>query len=242
MEIITSLQNAKVKKWVRYQMKKYRDQDGVFLAEGEHLVSEAQKAGILKEVMVCVPVGFDVLVPKTEVTEEILRKISSTQSGAGIIGLCKYIEPKLPAYDRWLICDDVQDPGNLGTIIRTALSFGFDAIALSIGCADIYNDKTLRASQGAVFHLPVIRNNLEQVILMLKEQGMDIVASTLTDALPLSQMDRNTRPAVILGNEGQGVHSELIDRSDFRVKIEMDGFESLNVAVAAGIFCYTWRK
>ncbi len=242
MEIITSLQNAKVKQWVRYQMKKYRDQDQVFLAQGEHLVKEAQMAGILKEVMVCGPVGFDVLVPKTEVTDEILRKISSTQSGVSIIGICHYIKPMKPAYDRWLLCDDVQDPGNLGTIIRTALSFGFDAVALSFGCADIYNDKTLRSSQGAVFHLPVIRKSLDQVILELKEQGMVIVASTLSEAVPLSHIERNIRPAVIVGNEGQGVSASLLRQADVKTKIEMNGFESLNVAVATGIFCYTWRK
>lgn len=242
MEIITSLQNAKVKQWVRYQMKKYRDQDQVFLAQGEHLVKEAQMAGILKEVMVCGPVGFDVLVPKTEVTDEILKKISSTQSGVSIIGLCHYIKPAKPAYDRWLICDDVQDPGNLGTIIRTALSFGFDAVALSFGCADIYNDKTLRSSQGAVFHLPVIRKSLDQVIRELKEQGMVIVASTLCEAVPLSHIERNIRPAVIVGNEGQGVSASLLRQADVKTKIEMNGFESLNVAVATGIFCYTWRK
>jgi TrmH family RNA methyltransferase len=242
MEIITSLQNAKVKQWVRYQMKKYRDQDQVFLAQGEHLVNEAQMAGILKEVMICGPVGFDVLVPKTEVTDEILKKISSTQSGVNIIGLCHYIKPAKPAFDRWLICDDVQDPGNLGTILRTALSFGFDAVALSAGCADIYNDKTLRASQGAVFHLPVLRGDLKQVIFEVKQAGMTVLASALSEASPLSLMDRNMRVAVILGNEGQGVSHQLLKLADGRVNIEMSWFESLNVAVAAGIFCYYFKK
>ncbi len=242
MEIITSLQNAKVKQWVRYQMKKHRDQDGVFLAEGEHLVSEAQKAGILREVMVVDEHHTALSVPVTQVTTEILKKISSTQSGVNIIGLCDFVNQKPSGYDRWLICDDIQDPGNLGTIIRTALSFGFDAIALSSGCADVYNEKTLRSSQGAVFHLPVIRKNLMEVIFDLKKQGVTVLASTLQDATPLSKLSVGVPLAVILGNEGQGIHSELIYRSDFRVKIEMDGFESLNVAVAAGIFCYTWRK
>ena len=118
MEIITSLQNHKVKQWVKYQLKKHRDEDGVFLAVGEHLVEEAQMSGILREVMISDSVDFDVLVPKTEVTPEICKKISMTQSGVSIIGLCEYPKKRPLAYHRWLLCDDIQDPGNMGTIIR----------------------------------------------------------------------------------------------------------------------------
>ena len=242
MEIITSLQNNKVKQWVRYQMKKYRDEEGVFLAEGEHLVKEAQMAGILREVMVAGSVDFDVLVPKTEVTAEICKKISSTQSGVNIIGLCEFPKNRVPAYDRWLLCDDIQDPGNLGTIIRTALSFGFDAIALSQGCADVFNDKTLRSSQGAVFHLPIIRADLKDVIKDLKGNHVTVLAGALEDATALSDVGPINKIAIILGNEGQGVSHRILSMADSRVKIEMSSFESLNVAVAAGIFCYHWRK
>ena len=242
MEIITSLQNSKVKQWVKYQMKKHRDEDGVFLAEGEHLVKEAQMAGILKEVMVSGPVDFDVLVPKTTVTLEICKKISSTQSGVSIIGLCEFPKTSVFAYDRWMLCDDIQDPGNLGTIIRTALSFGFDAVALSLGCVDVYNDKTLRASQGAIFHLPIIRADLKDVIKDLKENQVTVFAGALEDAEPLSQAGENDQVAVILGNEGQGISQRILSMADRKVKIEMSSFESLNVAVAAGIFCYHWRR
>jgi RNA methyltransferase, TrmH family len=242
MEIITSLQNNKVKQWVKYQLKKHRDEDGVFLAEGEHLVKEAQMAGILREVMISSPVDFDVLVPKTEVTPEICKKISATQSGVNIIGLCTFPQHQQPEMNRWLLCDDVQDPGNLGTIIRTALSFGFDAVALSQGCADIFNDKTLRSSQGAVFHLPVLRTDLKDVINQLKEHQVTVLASALEDAQPLSSIGAFDKVAVILGNEGQGVSHRIKSMADGKVNIEMNAFESLNVAVAAGIFCYHWRK
>lgn len=242
MEIITSLQNSKVKQWVKYQLKKHRDEDGVFLAEGEHLVKEAQMAGILKEVMISSPVGFDLLVPKIEVTPEICKKISSTHSGVNIIGLCVFPQNRQPGHLRWLLCDDIQDPGNMGTIIRTALSFGFDAVAISEGCVDVYNDKTLRSSQGAVFHIPVIRDDLSDVIKELKQKDFLILASTLDDALPLSQFEPKSPVAIIMGNEGQGVSQRLIALSDAKVKIEMQGFESLNVAVATGIFCYHFKK
>jgi RNA methyltransferase, TrmH family len=242
MEIITSLQNNKVKQWVKYQLKKHRDEDGVFLAEGEHLVKEAQMAGILKEVMISGPVDFDLLVPKTEVTPEICKKISSTQSGVNIIGLCSFPQNRHPDLQRWLLCDDIQNPGNLGTIIRTALSFGFDAVAVSEGCADVYNDKTLRSSQGAVFHLPIIRDDLGDVIKDLKHKEFTVLSSALDDALALSEFECNVPIALILGNEGQGVSHRLMNMADGRVKIEMPGFESLNVAVAAGILCYHWRK
>jgi RNA methyltransferase, TrmH family len=242
MEIITSLQNNKVKQWVKYQLKKHRDEDGVFLAEGEHLVKEAQMAGILKEVMISSPVDFDLLVPKTEVTPEICRKISSTQSGVNVIGLCCFPQNRQPALNRWLLCDDIQDPGNLGTIIRTALSFGFDAVAVSEGCADVFNVKTLRSSQGAVFHLPIIRDDLGDVIKDLQQKEFTVLTSALDDALALSEFESNVPIALILGNEGQGVSHRLMSMADGRVKIEMQGFESLNVAVAAGILCYHWRK
>lgn len=242
MEIITSLQNSKVKQWVRYQLKKHRDEDGLFLAEGEHLVKEAQMAGILREVMISRPVDFDLLVPKTEVTPEICKKISATQSGVPVIGLCEFPKERRAGYERWLLCDDIQDPGNLGTIIRTALSFGFDAVALSQGCADVYNDKTLRSSQGAVFHLPVIRTDLNDVIMELKDNQVKVLASALEDAEPLSSIGLVDRVAIILGNEGQGVSQRMLHLADGKVNIEMSSFESLNVAVAAGIFCYHWRK
>lgn len=242
MEIITSLQNNKVKQWVKYQLKKHRDEDGVFLAVGDHLVKEAQMAGILREVMISGSVDFDVLVPKIEVTPEINKKISMTQSGVNIVGLCEYPRKHQSAYQRWLLCDDIQDPGNMGTIIRTALSFGFDAVAISEGSADVFNDKTLRASQGAVFHLPIVRSDLKDVIKELKENGVVILASTLDDAKPLESMEPLEQVAVILGNEGQGVSNRLLALADDKVKIEMSGFDSLNVAVAAGIFCYHWRR
>ncbi|MDP2813907.1 MAG: RNA methyltransferase [Erysipelotrichaceae bacterium] len=242
MEIITSLQNNKVKQWVKYQLKKHRDEDGVFLAVGDHLVKEAQMAGILREVMISAPVDFDVLVPKTEVSPEICRKISMTQSGVNIVGLCEYPRKHQSAYQRWLLCDDIQDPGNMGTIIRTALSFGFDAVAVSDGSADVFNDKTLRASQGAVFHLPIIRSDLKDIIKELKENGVVILASTLDDAQSLDSFEPLDQVAVILGNEGQGVSNRLLALADNKVKIEMSGFDSLNVAVAAGIFCYHWRR
>ncbi len=242
MEIITSLQNNKVKQWVKYQLKKHRDEDGVFLAEGEHLVKEAQMAGILKEVMISSPVDFDLLVPKTEVSPEICKKISMTQSGVKIIGLCEFPKNHQPAYQRWLLCDDIQDPGNMGTIIRTALSFGFDAVAISDGCVDVFNDKTLRSSQGAVFHLPIFRSDLKDVIKELKENDVVVLASTLNDSQTLSAYPTDGAIAVILGNEGQGVSTRLLALADDKVKIEMADFDSLNVAVAAGIFCYYWRK
>jgi RNA methyltransferase, TrmH family len=242
MEIITSLQNSKVKQWVKYQLKKHRDEDGVFLAEGEHLVKEAQMAGILKEVMISGEVDFDLLVPKIEVTPEICKKISSTHSGVNIIGLCEFPQLRPAKLDRSILCDDIQDPGNLGTIIRTALSFGFDAVAVSDGCADVFNDKTLRSSQGAVFHLPIVRADLKVIVKELKTFGVLVLASTLDDAQPLSSFSTDGAISVILGNEGQGVSQKLIGMSDAKVKIEMQGFESLNVAVAAGIFCYHFKK
>ena len=134
--------------------------------------------------------------------------------------------------------DGIQDPGNLGTLIRTAVSFGYDLIICSEQTVDLYNDKVIRSTQGSLFHIPVVRTDLASCVRELQKQGITVIATTLEKAVPLQQMEHPERFAVILGNEGSGVTRQLQDIADIRVRIEMDGFESLNVAVAGGIMMY----
>ena len=241
MEKITSLQNKKVKEWCLLHKKKYRDETHTFLIEGEHLIEEALKEGIVETILfydTC-PFSFSNII---EVTKEILNKISDNPSGASLIAVCHVLEKEPKLFQRVLILDGVQDPGNLGTLIRTAVSFSFDAIYCSKETVDLYNEKVIRSTQGAFFHIPVIYKDLKEVISYLKEKNVKIVATALENAVSMETVEREENMAFILGNEGQGVSKESIQNSDICMRIDMNGFESLNVGVAGGIIMYKYRK
>lgn len=243
MEIV-SLTNSHVKQWAKYKEKKYRDQDRRFLVEGEHLVEEAHKAGLIEELIIeqKQETIYDYYTVY-EVTPEILKKISNNVSSTSIMALCHYPIHSFDALgERVLLLDDVQDPGNVGTMIRTALSFGFDSVVLSKRSVDVYNDKVLRSTQGAVFHLPILREDIDEVIDLLKKRGVPVIATSLHQAKPMSEFPDMDTIALVFGNEGNGVRKEVLDAADERLYIEMNTFESLNVAVAAGICMYRFRK
>lgn len=233
---ITSLQNETIKGLLKLKQKKHRDQQQHILIEGEHLLEEARKKGLILETFGVGP-GYDV-----EITEIIAHKLSETQSGSLCFARIQKPSYTLPQGSRYLLCDGIQDPGNLGTIIRTAHSFDFDAVLLSVSCADEYNDKVIRSTQGAVFHIPVLRGDLLDFISVLKQEGMMLYATHLhREAVPLAQIGKE-KVGIVLGSEGQGVSEAVLEACDANVMIETANFESLNVAVAAGILCYTVSK
>lgn len=237
MEIIDSVQNQRVKKWSQLSQKKYRDKEGLFLVEGEHLIQEAMKANVLKTILFkedC-PFAFS---EKIQVSQSILDKLSSRTSSEKMIGICKIVPSDITNHHRLLLLDGVQDPGNLGTLIRTAISFGFDGIYISNQTCDIYNEKVVRSTQGAIFQIPIVRTDLSKLVQKLQQEQVMVVATSLQQAKPLNQMHFSKDVAVILGNEGQGVSHELLQQADDIVKIEMADFESLNVGVAGGILMY----
>ncbi|MBQ9328366.1 MAG: RNA methyltransferase [Solobacterium sp.] len=241
MKQIDSLSNQYIKDWTRLHQKKERDRTGRFLAEGEHLVQEALKAGIVEVLITDRPEGYgffeEILVPK-----KILDKLSQNVSGAHVIAVCRIKEPQASKTDRILILDGVQDPGNLGTLIRTAVSFGYDRIVCSKETCDLYNDKVIRSTQGALFQIPIERRELSSYVEQLKQEGITMIATSLYNAVPLQEVEKPERFAIILGNEGNGVRDQLIQLADVSVRIEMNGFESLNVAVAGGIMMYEMEK
>lgn len=241
MEKITSLQNKKVKEWCLLHKKKYRDETHTFLIEGEHLIEEALKEGIVETILYADTCPFE-FSNTIEVTEGILEKISQNPSGASYIAICHTLENEPKEYHRILILDGIQDPGNLGTLIRTAVSFSFDAIYCSKETVDLYNEKVIRSTQGAFFHIPVIYDDLNKVIPSLKEKGVKIISTALENAVGMEEVSESLSMAFILGNEGQGVSKASIEASDICMKIEMNGFESLNVGVAGGIIMYKYRK
>ena len=240
---ITSLTNAKVKQWSKYKEKKHRDKDHKFLIEGEHLIEEAHKANLIE--CIIIEQGKENMFPiyeTYEVTRDILKKLSDSVSGTYIMAVCHM--PNISSIDfgnKVIVLDDVQDPGNVGTIIRTAFSFGYTSIVLSSHSVDVYNEKVIRSTQGALFHMPIIRGDIMELLQELKQQGITLYATSLHEATPLQQTPKKTPCALIFGNEGNGVSKDVIDYSDHKVFIEMKTFDSLNVAVAAGICMYEFR-
>ena len=237
MNRIESVNNPKIKAWAKLSRKKERDRAGLFLAEGEHLVKEALTAGIAAFILHDGSVSFDSDL-EIETTPAVLARLSSSVSGTNALAICRITEKPVLKKEKLLLLDGVQDPGNLGTLIRTAQSFGYDAVYCSRKTCDFYNDKVIRSTQGALFHMPMIRTDLLTLSASLQKEGIPVIATTLRKACPLKKLEAFERHALILGNEGSGVAPELQALADARVRIEMDGFESLNVAVAGGIMMY----
>jgi len=240
---ITSRTNPKVKEWVKLQKKKYRDECALFLIEGEHLIEEANKQGIIRQLILQTEVKSKVICSETYyVTEEIMKKISTNFSTPKMVAVCAYFELESVNAKRIIALDEIQDPGNLGTIIRTAVSFGFDAIILSDHSVDCYNDKLLRATQGAIFQIPILLRNVVSSIQEHKNNGYKIYAAALENAISLEKVSCTEPYVIIFGNEGKGISQKLLEIADVRVRIDMEGFESLNVGVATGIVLYHFSK
>ncbi|MCH3961380.1 MAG: RNA methyltransferase [Solobacterium sp.] len=240
MEKIVSLQNAKVKKWTSLHHKKDRDQLHLFLAEGEHLIGEALSAGCAEEIITDTVSPYD-SVPVYEVTPAIMKKISANVSPVHLIAVCRQKEAAPDELKRVILLDDVQDPGNLGTLVRTAVSFSYDAVCCSLDTCDLYNEKAVRSTQGALFHIPVIRGNLKDIILQLQKDDFQVIATSLEKSHTMAEIPTVNKMAFIFGNEGQGVHPQIQAMADDRLRIDMHGFESLNVAVAGGIVMHNYR-
>lgn len=241
---INSPTNERIKNWAKLQQKKYRDQSGQFLIEGEHLIGEALQAGVVEHLLM--EAGrinpFASQCEAIVCSEIVMRKLSTNVSGAWLIAVCS--QKSVPAQSglRTVVLDGVQDPGNVGTIIRTAVAFGFDQVLLSPDCADVYNEKCVRSTQGALFHIAIQRTELLEALGALKEAGVMVIGTALHKAQPLAQLPVVEKVAIVLGNEGQGVRPETLEICDQRALIEMFSFESLNVAVAAGICLYRYRR
>lgn len=240
--MITSLQNPTIKNLMKLHQKKTRDKEGVFLVEGEHLVAEAIMSNRLKMLIISEDYEGEIEFEKSlVVSSRVAKKLSNTTSSSDIFGEC-FIESRFEfSGQRYLLCDGIQDPGNLGTMIRSAHSFGFDGLIVSRNSADIYNDKCVRSSQGALFHIAHQRMDLTSAIQKFKEHGLTIIGTDVKRARSLEDVT-SEKLVLIVGNEGQGVSDSLLKMSDFNVKIETSSFESLNVAVAAGILMYHFRK
>ena len=201
MEVITSLDNKRIKNLSRLLVKKYRDEDGKFLVEGEHLVEEAYKAGVLLEVVQTDDYNGSFDVETTYVTYDVIKKLSNTQNPQRVIGVCKKLEEKSIG-KKIVILEDLQDPGNLGTIIRSSVAFNVDTIVVSNNTVDIYNDKVLRSSEGMLFHINVIKRNIDSFIDELHEDGYVVYGTKVDGGTNLKEVMKCEKMAIVMGNEG----------------------------------------
>ena len=235
--MITSTNNNTIKTLIKLKQKKYRNQFGYYLIEGEHLVNEALKANQVECIITTKPLKSNLEV--IEVSEEVMAKLAFTKSPSNIMAKCKIdSNNELMMKKRYLILDDLQDPGNIGTLIRSALAFGIDQVILSKNCVDLYNDKLLRAMQGANFHNSCIYGDLTEIIEKLQANGVVVVGSALENGQDISLIEKTEKMAFIVGNEGNGMNQNILDKCDYIGYIPIQTIESLNVAIAGSILMY----
>lgn len=260
---ISSPQNAKIKELVRLSsQKRERRLNGLFVVESAKLAQEAALAGVVIRELYRTPGAAekyaDLLVPAVaaagqvvEITQPVADRLAASQTTQGVFALCELPRPRidpdrLPADGRYLLLSSLQDPGNIGAAIRSALAFGCDGLILSADCPDLYSPKVLRAAMGGIFRLPVcVVPDMVSCITALRHRGVRVLAAALDrTALTCGQagLDRDGT-AVVIGNEGSGLSPEVIAACDQTVFIPIAAeSESLNASVAASIFLWEMRR
>jgi len=229
---IESRQNQKIKDLVKLSNSKYSKEEQLFKIEGYHAFEIARNSGSLVSVFTTKEIK-DLDVPQYIVSDEIMESISSSKSPQGIICVCNYIKEKEISSEKVLLLDNVSDPGNLGTLLRTALAFGYNDVILVDGCSQ-YNEKVLQATQGAIFSLNIV-NHFDKD--KLKEYKL--IATEIKGSEDLSSIKKVGKHILVLGNEAHGVSKELLEIAHKRIRINIENIESLNVAVAGAITMYS---
>lgn len=245
--LITSIQNEQMKRIKQLHKRKGRTQTGTFIIEGFHLIEEAHLAKwdihtvVLREGVEAPNYIEETIIIRAN--ERVFASIAQTNSPQGILAVVAMKETKLHPRSLTLIMDAVQDPGNIGTMIRSADAAGFDSVVVGTGSADVYNDKVIRATQGSIFHVDIIQMDIEQALDILQKNHTNVVATSLEGAVDYTEMAVYENMALIVGNEGAGVAPKLIDVSNQIVKIPIYGqAESLNVSIAASILMYDMKR
>lgn len=256
MEKLTSIHNQHVKNWKKLQTKKYRRQTGTYLLDGWHLVNEAVQSGVqilqligTSEQLAAHPDLNSLTDEVYEVTEEVMQHITDTVTPQGIAAVVPLPDAhKVPDMESlhggWLFLDRVQDPGNVGTMVRTADAAGFAGVVVSHRSADIFSPKVIRSMQGSQFHLKLYEGDLAKWIEDFNTVNAPIYGTQLN---PQAKSFRDAEPgktfALIMGNEGQGMSDQLLSQTTANLYIPMRGqAESLNVAVSAGILMFQLNK
>ncbi|HKL61547.1 MAG TPA: RNA methyltransferase [Acholeplasma sp.] len=233
--MISSRDNAKIKWLFKLQTKKYRDQSNSFIIYGSHALEEAKKNGFITEIYTS-----NTSVDGTLISNELMKELSLTETPLDVLAICQKRENNFLS-KRILMLDEIQDPGNLGTLIRSAVGFGFTTIIGSHKTADFYHEKTIRATQGNLFYASLIKAPLDERINQLKGLGYKIYGASSYGSTDLKDIEVSDKMVLILGNEGQGIKPELLQQTDQNVMIKTSNIESLNVGVAGSIIMYEWQ-
>lgn len=258
--VIISSQNNIVKHVKSLHEKSKRDQLGQFFVEGLRIVEDALLSGVFIEfVVISESANFKKEVQGLveglrekglliyEVSDKIFKEISDTETPQGILGVIKKpefeLEEVIRSGDFYILLERIQDPGNMGTIIRTADAAGTSGIIVSNGCVDIYNPKVLRSTMGSIFHLPIVKvDNLEKAILDLNKTGFNVLAAHLNGQTWHFDQDMKNKTAVVIGNEANGI-SDNVAKECKLIKIPMLGkSESLNASVSAAVIIYEYVR
>ena len=253
MKIINSLQNETIKYFTKLNEKAFRKQEQKFIVEGKHLVEEALKTSLV-ETIISSDINYLNQVEGIEkylVNDNIIKKISNTKNPQNVLGIVKMfdttekiLEEELKKTKSSLVMfDDINDPGNLGTLIRTAAALGYNGIILSNSSVDIYNDKTVRASQGSIFKTKIIYTDLEKIIKTLKKNNYTLIGTSLKHSVLLEDVKKEEKFVICLGNEARGISDKVLNLMDANIKLTMhNDVESLYVMVAGSIIMYEMQK
>ncbi len=248
--MISSKSNAKIKNVKKLlSSSKERRVSGLFVVEGVRLVKEApidQVDLLLVSESLSRSGEFDTSLYKEVeiVSDEVFRSLSDTVTPQGVMAVVwqPYWTLDMSVFEegcRLLLLDDIQDPGNLGTIVRTAEAAGVDMVIMSEGCVDIFNPKVIRSTMGSIFRVPFLCDDLVSVIEMLKTEGVSIYGAALEDSVDYHEVDFSEKTAIVIGNEGNGISGSVLNAVTEKIRIPMEGqVESLNAAVSAAILLY----
>lgn len=231
--MIKSKDSKQIKHLKKLKMKKYRDLHEEFIVFGDHLITEAIKSNSVAELYTSNPNKEGILI-----SEQLMKELNETVTAFDQLALVKKTRKTIES-DKILVLEDVQDPDNVGALLRSALAFGFNKVILSNKSADIYNDKTIRSSQGALFHLDIERTDVISALKDLKNKDYKVITTMLNGS---SEFPKANKIALVMGNEGSGISSEVELLSDFKLTIKTSGVESLNVLVAGSILMYEGSK
>ena len=260
--MVTSKDNQWVKEWRRLNdSAKYRRESGLFAIEGARLCADALRSNVPLQAVLytasALAVYGNVVEPllaasevAVEISPELSRYMGDTMNPQGVFCIAKMLDnsliiDKINIIGTYSALEDIQDPGNMGTIIRTAEALGLDGILLSDGCCDIYNPKVLRASMGGVFRMPLMRvGDMAQTVVALQEKGMTAFACVVDpSATPITAAGMGKGAVALIGNEGNGLRAETVAACKHSVTIPMTGrAESLNASMAAGIILWEMNR
>lgn len=235
---ISSINNEYIKEISKLNEKKYRDKLNKYLIEGLHLVTEALKYDIIDTIIIREDFNYETNIKHIIVSSEVMKKLSDNPSIPKIMAVVNKKESTIKG-NKILLLDRLQDPGNLGTIIRSAVAFNFDTIILSNDTVDLYNSKVLRSTQGMLFNINILRQDLTNVINELKNNNYTIYGTKVDNGYDVKEINNINKFALIIGNEGTGISDNILKQCDKYLYIKMNNnCESLNAGVAASILMY----